>query len=51
MLRERRDLTVEQIASSVGLQDALYFSRQFRRFHGESPTDYRESVWHSLREP
>ncbi|WP_245851118.1 AraC family transcriptional regulator [Paenibacillus herberti] len=45
MLRERRTLTVEQVASSVGLQDALYFSRQFRRFYGESPSEYREAVW------
>jgi AraC-like DNA-binding protein len=51
MLRERRDLTVEQVASSVGLQDSLYFSKQFRRFYGESPSDYRESVWNSMREP
>ncbi|QGG57657.1 AraC family transcriptional regulator [Paenibacillus sp. B01] len=47
MLRERKDLTIEQIASSVGLQDALYFSRQFRRFYGESPSEYRQSVWGS----
>ncbi|WP_235680188.1 AraC family transcriptional regulator [Paenibacillus albicereus] len=47
MLRERKDLTVEQVASSVGLQDALYFSRQFRRFYGESPSEYRRSVWGS----
>lgn len=41
LLRERPELTVEQIASSVGFQDALYFSKQFRRWHNQSPTDYR----------
>lgn len=44
LLRERPELTVEQIASSVGFQDALYFSKQFRRLYGQSPTDYRASV-------
>jgi len=44
LLRERPELTVEQIASSVGFHDALYFSKLFRRRYGESPTDYRQSV-------
>lgn len=44
LLRERPELTVEQIASSVGIQDALYFSKLFRRRYGESPTEYRQSV-------
>lgn len=41
LLRERADLTIEQIAASVGIPDALYFSRQFRRFYHQSPTAYR----------
>lgn len=41
LLRERPELTVEQVASSVGFQDALYFSKQFRRAFGETPTGYR----------
>jgi AraC-like DNA-binding protein len=41
LLRERPELTVEQIAFSVGFRDALYFSKQFRRRYGESPTAYR----------
>lgn len=44
LLRERPELSIEQIASSVGLNDALYFSRQFRRFHGESPSEYRRNA-------
>ncbi|MHA0856563.1 AraC family ligand binding domain-containing protein [Paenibacillus sp. CMAA1364] len=39
LLQER--LTIEQVASSVGYQDALYFSRQFKKWSGSSPTDYR----------
>ncbi|MUT68450.1 AraC family transcriptional regulator [Paenibacillus sp. NEAU-GSW1] len=44
MLRERDELTIEQISASVGLQDALYFSKQFRRFYGLSPSAYREDM-------
>jgi len=49
LLRERPELTVEQIASSVGFQDALYFSKQFRRWYAQSPTEYRTSVGDSLK--
>lgn len=44
LLRERPELSVEQVASSVGLTDALYFSRQFKRFCAQSPTSYRMSI-------
>lgn len=44
LLRDREELTVEQVASSAGFADALYFSKQFRRFYGLSPTGYRESL-------
>ncbi|MGZ9584818.1 helix-turn-helix domain-containing protein [Paenibacillus marinisediminis] len=44
LLRDRPDLSVEQIAASVGLTDPLYFSRQFRRFYEQSPTQYRSSI-------
>jgi len=33
--------TVEQVASSVGFADPLYFSKQFRKKYGVSPTEYR----------
>ncbi|KAI7256061.1 hypothetical protein KC345_g11035 [Hortaea werneckii] len=41
LLRERPELSVEQVAASVGLTDALYFSRQFKRFCAQSPSTYR----------
>ncbi|CAM4455937.1 AraC family transcriptional regulator [Paenibacillus tarimensis] len=44
LLRERQELTVEQIAASVGFQDPLYFSKQFRRIYGQPPTSYREEM-------
>lgn len=42
LLRERHDLTIEQVAYSVGLHDPLYFSRQFRRHYHLSPSQYRQ---------
>ncbi|KAA9005364.1 AraC family transcriptional regulator [Paenibacillus spiritus] len=44
LLRERPELSIEQVAASVGLNDPLYFSRQFKRFCGESPSQYRTSA-------
>ncbi|WP_199624526.1 AraC family transcriptional regulator [Paenibacillus alkalitolerans] len=38
----RQPLTVEQVASSVGISDPLYFSRQFKRRYGISPTEFRQ---------
>ncbi|TDF95802.1 AraC family transcriptional regulator [Paenibacillus piri] len=35
-------LTIEQVASSVGFSDPLYFSKQFRKWFGRSPSDYRQ---------
>lgn len=44
LLRERLELTIEQIASSVGFYDPLYFSKQFRRLYGVSPSEYRQQI-------
>jgi AraC-like DNA-binding protein len=44
LLRERPELTVEQIAASVGIPDALYFSKQFKRIYEQSPSAYRRDV-------
>lgn len=35
-------LTIQQIASSVGYSDPLYFSKQFKKWFGLSPTQYRD---------
>ena len=40
-LLDTTDLPVASVAARVGFTDALYFSRQFRRIHGMSPTEYR----------
>lgn len=37
-------LTIDQISSSVGFNDALYFSRQFHKWSGMSPSEYRHLI-------
>lgn len=37
-------MTIEQIASSIGYSDSLYFSRKFRKWQGQSPTEYRKTL-------
>lgn len=40
-LLDTTDRTISSIAHQVGYSDPLYFSRQFRRIHGMSPSEYR----------
>lgn len=40
-LLDTTGLSITQVADAVGYADALYFSRQFRRTHGVSPSAYR----------
>lgn len=44
LLRERMELTVEQVASSVGFNDPLYFSKQFKKMYGQSPSEYKKLI-------
>lgn len=37
-------MTIDQVASSVGFSDALYFSRKFRKWSGQSPSEYRNTL-------
>ncbi|MEK3715178.1 AraC family transcriptional regulator [Paenibacillus sp. FSL R7-0333] len=37
-------LTIEQVASSVGFNDALYFSKQFRKATNMPPSEYRAAL-------
>lgn len=37
-------MSIEQVASSVGYADALYFSKKFRAWSGRSPTEYRQAL-------
>jgi AraC-like DNA-binding protein len=38
---ERSNLSVKEVARAAGYQDALYFSRVYRRYFGHTPTDDR----------
>jgi len=40
-LLDTTTLSIAQIGQEVGMPDQFYFSRQFRRVHGTSPTGYR----------
>lgn len=40
-LLDTSTLSVREIAAAVGYTDPLYFSRHFRRLHGQNPTQYR----------
>lgn len=42
-------LPIQEIASKLGYNDPLYFSRQFHRMIGESPRDYRNRTSHHIR--
>jgi AraC-like DNA-binding protein len=35
------ELRINEIAFAADYSDALYFSSEFRRFHGVSPKEYR----------
>ena len=41
-LLKHTDMPVGQIASSVGIPDYSYFSRQFKKITGYTPSEYRE---------
>lgn len=44
ILRERDDLSIGELAYSLGYNDNLYFSKVFRRLASMTPSQYRDSV-------
>jgi AraC-like DNA-binding protein len=44
LLIERTFLTVKEVMNLVGCNDASHFARDFRRFHGLSPTECRAAA-------
>lgn len=36
------DMTVDEVSAAVGMGDANYFSRMFRKVEGSSPREYRK---------
>jgi AraC family transcriptional activator of pobA len=45
------DLTVQEVGYRTGFQDPLYFSRAFKRHHGEAPQTYRRRVQGKSMDP
>ena len=43
-LLDGTDFPIKRIAVELGFSDALYLSRVFRRIHGMSPTEYRNTT-------
>jgi AraC family transcriptional regulator, arabinose operon regulatory protein len=43
-LLDGTDFPVKRIAAELGFSDALYLSRVFRKIHGMSPTEYRNTT-------
>ena len=38
------DLTVDEISTAIGLNDANYLARRFRKIEGMSPGEYRKKL-------
>ncbi|MDF2648079.1 MAG: transcriptional regulator, AraC family [Paenibacillus sp.] len=45
----REPLTIAEIASSVGYTDPLNFSKQFKKWHGRSPSELRMDLFQSKK--
>ncbi len=43
------DLTISEIAFSLGIQDTSYFARFFRKFEGVSPKEFRSNTFKMYR--
>ncbi len=39
------ELTIAQIAASVGYNDPLFFTKQFHKWSGQSPTEFRRNLF------
>lgn len=50
-LLHNKQLSIQHIASSVGMSDALYFSRRFKQWYGMSPSRYREELQAEKKTP
>ena len=43
-LLKHTNLQIQQIASSVGYNNTSYFAKQFLRFQGKTPSDFRKGI-------
>lgn len=42
-LLKESNLAVKEVAQLVGYQDPLYFSKQFKKYFGKTPSHYKTS--------
>lgn len=42
LLLAKKDFSISQIANQVGFDDILYFSKQFKKYNGCTPSEYRQ---------
>lgn len=49
LLKDQNEYTLKEIALQVGYQDALYFSKVFRKIEGVSPSQYRKGEEDEIR--
>lgn len=50
-LLHNHQLSIQHIASSVGMSDSLYFSRRFKQWYGISPSQYRAQLQAEKKTP
>ena len=43
-LLSESDMSIAQIAKFVGIDDIFYFSKQFKKYNGYAPTEYRHKI-------
>ena len=43
LLRQRKDLPIDQISNRVGFTSRSYFSRSFKNMFGMAPADFRRA--------
>jgi AraC family transcriptional regulator of arabinose operon len=51
ILLERTFLTVKEVMVEVGCSDPSHFTRDFRRFHGVPPKEWRAAFGGATRDP
>ena len=44
ILLQRPELSIKEVAAQVGYDSALIFSSEFKRYHGESPRNFRNGA-------
>ena len=49
LLKDRRYLRIQEICFEVGINDQAHFTRDFKKFFGITPTQYRKNYWEKYK--